>query len=135
MLRISEAAKLGLHATALIARSERRLSVRELAERLCVSHSHLAKVMQRLVAAGLLDSERGARGGFRLAKAADHVTLLEVWEALDGELGDSRCLFERPVCGVGQCVLGELLGFVTREVTDRLGSITLADFVKGWGDG
>ena len=134
MLRISEAARLGLHAAALIAQCDCRLSVRELAERLCVSGSHLAKGMQRLVSAGLLDSERGARGGFRLAKPAEHVTLLEVWEALDGEISGAECLFDRPVCASGRCALGRLLGSVIREVRDRLGSISLADFVKGWGE-
>jgi Rrf2 family nitric oxide-sensitive transcriptional repressor len=133
MLRISEAARLGLHAAALIARSDRRVSVRELAERLHVSRSHLAKVMQRLVSAGLLDSERGARGGFRLAKQADHVMLLEVWEALDGEVSGAECLFDKPVCTSGRCAVGGLVGSVIREVRDRLGSISLADFVKGWG--
>ncbi len=134
MLRISEAAKLGLHATALMARSERRISVRQLAEQLRVSQSHLAKVMQRLVATGIVDSLRGASGGFRLAKPAEGLTLLEVWEALDGEIPDAQCLLEKPVCAPGRCALGELVGFLTREVRGRLGSMTLADFVEGRGE-
>jgi Rrf2 family iron-sulfur cluster assembly transcriptional regulator len=129
MLKISEAAKLGLHATALVAGAERRLSVADLARQLGVSKSHLAKVMQRLVHKGLVDSVRGVKGGFRLARPADCLTLLEVVEALDGEIQDARCLFGKPVCATGRCVLGNLLGSVASEVRDRLESVTLADFV------
>jgi Rrf2 family protein len=132
MLKISEAAKLGLHATALIAAGERRLSVAELARELGVSQSHLAKVMHRLVAAGIAESVRGARGGFALAKCARSLTLLEIWEALDGEMTDTHCLFESPVCAKGACRVGELLASVASHVRDRLGSITVADFVRGW---
>ena len=134
MLKISEAAKLGLHATALIAAAQGRLSVAELARQLDVSQSHLAKVMQRLVAAGIAESVRGARGGFGLAKSARSLTLLEVWEALDGEVTESRCLFERPVCAKGGCRVGELMESVASHVRDRLGSITVADFVTDWGE-
>ncbi len=131
MLKISEAAKLGLHATALVAGAERRLSVADLAKQLGVSRSHLAKVMQRLMHKGLVDSIRGAKGGFRLARPADRLTLLEVVEALDGEIQDTRCLFGKPVCATGRCVLGDLLGSVASEVKDRLGGVTIADFVVG----
>lgn len=133
MITISEAAKLGVHATGVVAGAERRLSVRELAEHLCVSRSHLAKVMQRLVGAGLLDSVRGARGGFRLTRSADSLSLLEIVEALDGHIPSTECLFDRPVCAEGPCVLGQLLGSVTSELRERLASITVADFVKDLG--
>ncbi len=77
-LRISEAATLALHATALIGSSPTRLSAHEMAERLNVSEAHLAKVLQRLAHAGLVRSVRGPHGGFMLARAGSEITLLEV---------------------------------------------------------
>ncbi len=123
-LRISEAATLALHASALIGSSPTRLAAREMAERLHVSEAHLAKVLQRLAHAGLLHSVRGPHGGFALAKPCREVTLLEVYEAVDGPLSDTSCLLGTPVCG-GHCLLGDLLEQVNRLVRERLSQTTL----------
>ena len=59
-VRISEAASLGLHTMALLAkRGETRTTNQEIADMLGASVHHLAKVMQRLVRAGLVDSAVG----------------------------------------------------------------------------
>jgi len=86
VLRISEAASLGMHAMVLLASDRGRvLSAHEVAARLNASEAHLSKVMQRLGRAGLVQSVRGPRGGFSLARSPDAVTLLEVYEAALGE--------------------------------------------------
>lgn len=56
----------------------------ELARHESIPPSFVAKILTRLVRAGLLRSSRGARGGFRLARPASQITLLDVIEAIEG---------------------------------------------------
>lgn len=51
----------------------------------------LAKILRALVNAGLLDSSPGAHGGFRLKLRADDISLLQVYEAVEGELLLIKC--------------------------------------------
>jgi Rrf2 family protein len=127
-LRISEAASLGLHATACVAaRTPEPVSCREMAALLGVSEAHLAKVLQRLVRYGLMRSARGPKGGFVLARPADQIRLIEVYQAVEGPLRLSPCLLGQPVCGTGRCILGPLLTVVNRQLTEALEGTTVAE--------
>ncbi len=137
--RMSEAAVLGLHAMGSLAGEESRgsrLSAGALARKLRASEAHLAKVLQRLERAGLVLSQRGPRGGFRLARQARRIPLLEIYEALDGRIRTEACLFARPICGRkhGDCVLGGLATRLNRELRSTLSRTTVAD-VEGPGKG
>ncbi|MFP4057171.1 MAG: RrF2 family transcriptional regulator [Candidatus Brocadiia bacterium] len=126
LLRISEAASLGLHAAVRLAEHPRRpVSARDLARRLDASEAHLAKVLQRLVRAGLVSSTRGPRGGFALARAPGEVSLLDVYEAVEGPVEPTACPFGRPVCRRGECIFGEFLSEFDARFRDYLATTTL----------
>ncbi len=92
-----------------------------------VSEAHLAKVMQRLTRAGLVNSVRGPKGGFVPAKSPDNVTLLAIFEAIEGPFEPKGCLLKKPVCNGVDCILGRLLGNVNREISDYLANTKLSD--------
>ena len=128
VVHVSEAASMALHALVLMAQHpDRSVSVREIARRLPVSGAHLAKVLQRLARLGLLDSQRGPRGGFRLARPPHEMTLLEIYEAVDGPLRPGGCMFEHPACPAGECLFGGVLEHATAQVRSRLASTRLSD--------
>jgi Rrf2 family protein len=121
LVHVSEAASLALHAAVLLAEAgDAVLTTREIAEALGASEAHLSKVLQRLGRAGLVDSVRGPRGGFRLIRPAKDVTLLEVWEAIEGPLHPTHCLFGRPVCTRAGCIMGGVLSRVDQTVRQYL---------------
>ncbi len=60
--------------------------------------NYLSKILHALARAGVLTSERGPRGGFRLASPASQVTLADVAEPFERP-GQRRCLLGRPTCG------------------------------------
>jgi len=131
-VKISEAASLGLHTMALLAkRGERRTTNQEIAEMLGGSVHHLAKVMQRLVRAGLVDSAVGPQGGFRLAKAPEDINLSHIYEAIEGPLGEPGCLLAKQICGGLDCVLGDFIQRINRDVRDFFTERTLATLVDG----
>jgi len=127
-LRISEAASLALHTVVYLAGDPlNHHSAGTLARAICVSEAHLAKVLQRLVKAGLLVSVRGPKGGFRLARKTEEITLLEVFEAIDGPFRPDACLMHGRTCGQMGCLFGDLLGDINRQVRSYLGGRTLED--------
>ena len=125
--RMSEAASLALHAAALLASEPRRqMPARKIAEALGASHAHLSKVLGRLARAGIVTSTRGPAGGFALGRPAGRITLLEVYEAIEGPLSAPDCLFGRAVCTGGDCICGDLLSDVHARTRRRLAGTKLS---------
>jgi len=126
LLPMSEATALGLHAAALAAQSSGAVQMSAVAERLSASRAHLSKVLQALVRAGIMRSKRGPSGGYELARRADEIRLLDIFEALEGPIRSDGCIFERPVCDRARCILGDLVERMRGEVVDYLRETTLA---------
>lgn len=124
--QFSEAVSLALHSMVLLARSPSPLTVREVAERTKASFHHLAKVFQRLRKACLVASTRGPRGGFVLARPPEQITLLEVYEAIEGPIPERLCLLGEKSCPFKQCIFGGLLGEFSFRFREYLASHTLA---------
>ena len=128
VLKISEAASLALHSMALLAASpEQSISTREIAARFQVSEAHLSKVLQRLTKAGFVKSTRGPKGGFIIGKPTSEITLLDVYESIEGPLVSCECLLGVPVCGDNGCILGGILVTVDRQVREYLAGTRLSE--------
>jgi len=127
VLKISDAASLALHSMVILAESpESLVTAKKAADELMVSEAHLSKVMQRLVKSGLIKSVRGPGGGFRLAKAAKDITLLAVYETIDGRLDEDECLLHMKVCSRNQCIMGNVISEVNSMIKEYLSGTNLA---------
>ncbi len=92
VVNISEMLSLALHSMVLIAKKDKiLLSVRDIAETTGCSINHLAKAMQRLTQAGLVRSVRGPKGGFTLNKAAEKISFLDIYEAVEAKIDAKGC--------------------------------------------
>jgi len=132
ILRISEAANLGIHALVYLTlvSSYSPCSASVIAKALAVSESHLAKVMQRLVAAGMVRSTRGAKGGFSIIAVPEQTSLMRVLEAIDGPMVASGCLLGRDACVAHLCWLANLENDAIKLVHQHLDTVTLADVAR-----
>jgi len=127
-LRISEAASLAMHALGYLAkREDGPVTSREIASRFEISAAHLAKVMQRLVKVELLRSVRGPRGGFTLNRDPESVTLLEIFEAIEGRFEPRQCLLSSSICEGDDCILGKIVVEANTMLRARLEETTLVD--------
>ncbi len=130
MLRVSDAASLAIHAMGYLANMGGKLvSIHDIARELNVSENHLAKVAQRLAKCGLVVGVRGPKGGLKLSKDAKEISLLTIYEAIEGNVPQVKCLLGRPAFGKKCCILGELLHSINQQVVEYLGKTTLAQFV------
>lgn len=129
MVRLQKATLCALYAVLELARDpSRQVSAAEIADKFDLSANHLAKVLQGLTRARLVESVRGVGGGYRFVGNAKRVTLFEV-----------ICLFEDigPAAGGndgGDTQIARALSKVTAEIEDiavsTLKSITLATLLN-----
>ena len=91
-MRMSEGVEWALHCCLVMAwQHEAATSTAKLAAAFDLPASYLNKQLQALARAGLVTSTSGPRGGFRLAKPAKQITLLDVVEAIEGPDDAFRC--------------------------------------------
>lgn len=70
-------------------------STRSIAADMQIPSTFLSRINMQLVKAGLLESQRGARGGVRLAKEPELISVYDVISAIDGPFMLNKCL-KRP---------------------------------------
>lgn len=127
-LKISEAASLAMHALGYLAnREDGPITSREIATRFDISEAHLSKVLQRLVKVELVRSIRGPKGGFILTRAPESVTLLEIFEAIEGRFEPSQCLLSSAICDGDSCILGKIVVEANSMLRGRLQATTLEE--------
>lgn len=92
MLQLTKRTEYGLIAMAhMVDRGEQPVSVREISERYPIPRRLLAEVLKDLCRAELVESQRGATGGYTLARPADAITVGAIVEALEGRPEISNC--------------------------------------------
>ncbi len=129
LVHFSEAASLALHAMVLIAKSDSHINVNSIAEEMGASRNHLAKVLQQLVKHNYLKSVRGPSGGFILAKPSDEITVLEIYEAIEGKIDVPECPLDRKICPFDKCLMNGLVSDVTMQFKKYFQEQSLEDFV------
>lgn len=123
-------ASLAIHSMAILARQQEGLvTVGEIAATVDASEAHLSKAMQRLVKAGLARSVRGPKGGFALARPADTITLLEIYEAVEGPRTVADCPLGRSRCAFSGCLFGGVLEKMEDQVYEYLGRTKLSEAI------
>jgi Rrf2 family protein len=130
LVQLSEAASLGLHAMVLIAQSNVHVNVNTLAERMGASRNHLAKVLQQLVKYNFLKSVRGPNGGFLLNKPTNEITILDIYEAIEGRIDIHECPLDRKICPFNKCLMGGLIKDVTYQFKNYFKEQTLDKFLN-----
>jgi Rrf2 family protein len=126
----SEAASIGMHGMVLVARAGDVINVQKIADVTGSSRHHVAKVMQRLVKEGFLISNRGPSGGFKLNVEPAEITLLQIYEAIEGQVKVISCPHEKQVCPFEKCILGTVVFKMTQTFRDHLSSNSLADLME-----
>jgi Rrf2 family protein len=130
MLKLTKKADYGLMAMKHLAEhaEEGACSAKDVADSYGIPVEALAKILQRLVKAGLLQSLHGTKGGYVLARHPGMITAFEVIRAIDGPLFITSCITVRGECGQSdRCTIREPLRRVNDSIEDVLRRITIAD--------
>jgi FeS assembly SUF system regulator len=99
MLRVTKLTDYATLVLATLAEAPARVhSAAELAERARLELPTVSKVLKPLAHAGLVTGFRGATGGYKLARPAERILLIEIVEAIEGKLGLTECSGEHSHC-------------------------------------
>jgi Rrf2 family iron-sulfur cluster assembly transcriptional regulator len=107
------------------------LSVPRVSASMAIPERFLPRVMADLVDAGLVVGRRGRTGGYRLARPAAAISLLDIIAAAEPEPDARTCILRGGPCGLdGRCVVHDAFSGAREAMLDRLGQTTLAEVVR-----
>jgi FeS assembly SUF system regulator len=131
MLKLTKKADYGLIALRHLAAAGRCASAKDIADTYRIPLPMLSKILQNLSKAGLLVSEQGTHGGYRLARDPQEITALEVIRTIDGPIILTHCFTEHAECDQSDlCPVREPLRKVHEGILRLLSSISISDMTK-----
>ena len=131
-MKLSTRTRYGMRAILELARNYGRgpLQIRTIANQEDISGKYLEQLMAILKSTGFVQSVRGAKGGYILAKAPKQIKLNEVFNCLEGPVATVECVQDEDYCErVADCVTRQVWTEVQQAITNVLQSITLQDLV------
>ena len=111
-----------------------RSSLTDISQRQGISLSFLEQLFAKLRRAGIVESHRGASGGYVLAESAAELTLEKIIFAVDEDIKAHGCTPEAKVACTGKtdrCLTHDLWGALENHIEQFLASITVQDVVDG----
>ena len=116
--------------TVLATRQGQVLSAAELAEHSGLEQPTVSKLLKPLAQAGLVEGFRGANGGYKLARDAADISLVEIVEAMEGPLGMTECSVHAGQCGIeDSCGVRANWRRINDVVADALRGVSLAQML------
>jgi Rrf2 family protein len=129
---ISQTAEYALRAVVCLgtAPDHRPLTTHAIAEKTLVPAGYLSKVLQGLGRAGLVESQRGLRGGFVLARPLDEISVLDVINAVDPLKRIKRCPLGLVAHGTRLCPLHRRLDEAIAQVESLFEGTSIAELLS-----
>ncbi|MCX5827380.1 MAG: Rrf2 family transcriptional regulator [Deltaproteobacteria bacterium] len=98
----------------------------DIAAKMEVPQTFLAKIFQQFNKSGLVKSYRGAGGGFKLGRPAENISLLEIVETVEGPIVPNRCIMAAGICSRDiSCTVHPVWKEVQKSMREILSSVTL----------
>jgi Rrf2 family iron-sulfur cluster assembly transcriptional regulator len=104
---------------------------REIALEMDIPDQFLSKIAQQLARAGIIEIQQGPKGGLRLLKSPVNISLLEVIEAVIGEIFLNDCILNPNVCGRSDtCKVHSVWEKARNQLRNTLQNADIASLVK-----
>ncbi len=105
--------------------------LKDIAQSQQISLQYLEHLITPLIAAGIVRSIRGAKGGVSLAKPPEEIRLSEVIQILEGSIAPAECINNPRICNRSElCVTRDVWGELKKAMDGVLESTTLQDLVE-----
>lgn len=132
MLRLTKITDYGiLLLTHMASEQDRLFASNDLSVATRIPSPTVSKVLQALLGAGVLDSIRGAKGGYRLARPASEISVREIINCFEGNIALTECNLDEGECEqLPFCTTSNNWKRINEAVRDALGSISLKDMTE-----
>lgn len=103
----------------------------ELAQECDIPDSFLGKILQNLAKSEILSSERGKKGGFKIARNLDEITVYGIISAIEGDIALNKCIFDEDFCSiVHSCTAHVMWTEIQDRMVEMLKSYSLANLAE-----
>ncbi len=129
-MRLSTRSRYGVRLMLALAVSEKKgpVYLKDIAHSEDISEKYLSQIIIPLKSKGLVTAYRGAHGGYVLGRDPSAITVLEIVESLEGDLGLVDCVGNPGICGrATECVTRELWSEMGSLLRTYLAGVTLGD--------
>lgn len=132
IMKLSTRGRYGLRAVHYLAENQNNgyVSVSEIAENLSLPENYLEQLIRLLKKNGFVKSARGAKGGYKLSKQADQITVGDVLRVLEGEITASDCVASDVCQKTENCEAYFVFAKIDDAINNALNSITIEDMVE-----
>ena len=133
MIRMTKSADYGIVLmTHMAGQADRQFNAVELSNETQLPHPTVAKILKILARGGLLESHRGVKGGYVLARGPEEISVVEIIAALDGPIGITECIDNTPgECGQESvCAVKGNWHRINEAIRQALDSITLVEMTS-----
>lgn len=135
-MKVSTRGEYGVRAMVALAKNygDGPMSIAAVARESSVPYAYLEQLIVPLRRAGLVESKRGAQGGYTLTRAPEEMTVGEVYRVMEGPVAPMDCVSEEltdQTCPlIENCETRPVWLKVRDSIIDAIDSITLADLIK-----
>ncbi len=134
-MKISTKGRYGLEALVFMCleTGQNHVSLKKIGETLDISEAYILQIFLVLRRTGIVESVRGAQGGYRLSRSPEEVTVGEVLNALEGPLSPVACVVDgcHQKCDrMEGCATRLLWERVSVQLNNLTGSMTLSDLIE-----
>lgn len=130
MLRIGKLADYGLLIADCLASDPEQMTTEAIIQHTGLPDATVRKLLRLLVDSGLVSSRRGLKGGYRLSREADRISVAELISAVEGPIGVTECSQPDDHCALSpDCGQRANWNVINDLINRQLATITLADML------
>ena len=133
MMLLTRASEYALLSLDVIRKSDTPIGAEQLANELSIPKSFLAKILQSLAKQGILESRKGAHGGFILTRDVTEISVNDIIIAAEGKApAVFDCVSYAATCpngSIGTCAISPFLAKFQTKIDDFLNGLMLSDIV------
>lgn len=129
-MRVTQEADYAIRMCCALNESGEVLDTGRLSEIVSITKPIALKVLRKLKSAGIVDSVKGAEGGYRLACDAERLSILDIIESIDGKVYISKCLDDCHYCSLNgfnktNCKVHMAFQAINKELVEGLSRVTV----------
>ncbi len=133
-MRITLESDYALRILTVLAESGAVMDANTLSEKTFVTARFTLKILHKLVKQGFVSSYKGVKGGYKLKRPTNEITLKSVIESIDGPIVIARCLETSETCTLNQdktaCAYHHIFNTISLDVAKKLDNITINDVIN-----
>lgn len=113
---------------AMAYKENKMITIKELSEKEKISNRYLENIFVKLRKAGIVDSQKGEKGGFYLIKSPDKITMYDILKAVENIMEPSECLIDTKFCNrMKSCGMRKIWNKLNEHINNFLKQITLKE--------